>query len=477
MLEHAENYYKKYFKQGMDDPEIFVSKILSPAQWRNPVTGVEEEMRPNAAQLRWLKGSWHDYNIWAAGNSAGKSFGSAFKACWYATYKKKLGKKYKSYEEFITQPYKVLLTGPESKQAMALFEQVEFLLENSPYMNQKILNITMGTKRDPHSRIELDNGVSIHAISTKGKGKHIESGDYDIIIFDEPEDEPHLQYCIDKVLVPRMFRRGGILDLVGTPKDSPQYLDQYRKGAGPEDEYHDPRYYEPDSYWSMNSSSFENPFADQQKISKYSKTKDEKVIRERLMGKFESFSESAFPENVIHQCLDPDMPTYIEPSNNRKYITGVDFGRKNDYTVAITIDVTENPWTVVHFGRWGGGNVSWEFIFNQLYNIFTEYKSDFMVDATSAGGDMQVEWLRNLGVYYQEFIYSPAKKVILINNLQDAMARGKVKFGMFPELREELRYYPRNLDDKAFDTDCVMSLALACLKAKVFGDVGGAYDY
>lgn len=485
-LKAAEIFYKKYLKLGMTDPDVFVRKIVSPTTWRNPLTGNIEEMHPNAPQLRWLKGSWMPYNVWAAGNSSGKTFGEALKACWWANYKFKpiyqpdgtvTFRVYSSYDEYRAQPYKILLTGPETKQAMALFETAEHLLTNSTYLDQKVVNITMGTKRDPHARIELSNGVSIHAASTKNKGRHIESGDFDLIGFDEPEDEPHLEYVIDKVLVPRMFRRGGVLDLIGTPKDSPQYLDWYRRGAPVGDDFYDERYVDHKNYWSMNSSSFENPFASQETIEKFSNTKDEKVIQERLYGKFVSFTNSAFPEEAVHLCLDPELPVAMEPSHGRIYVTGVDFGRKNDFTVAVTLDVTEVPYTMVHFGRWGGGAVSWEFIFNQLYSIFSTYQSEFFVDATSSGGDMQVEYLRELGVFYKQFIYSPAKKVILINNLQDIMARGKVKFGYVPELREELRFYPRDLNDKNFDTDCVMALALACLRAKDFNEHGEPYEY
>lgn len=476
-IDQAKSYYAEHVYKGEHDPKIFISKILSPADWRNPITGDVQEMEPNDAQLRWMLNSFKPYNNWAAGNSSGKSFGAAFDANWWAFYKKKLNKKYRSLEEFREQPYKVLLTGPESKQVMSLFEQVEFQLVNSPYLSQRIVNITTGTKRDPHPKIQLKYNTSIHAISAKNKGKSIESGDYDLIIFDEPADEPHLEYVIDKVLVARMFRRGGVLKLVGTPKDSPRFFDQYKRGAPEDDEFHDPRYYDPANYFSMNSSSFENPFADQEAIQRYANSKDPEIIQERLYGKFVSFSESAFPANVIEQCLDPDLPLHIAPSNNRTYITGVDFGRKNDYTVAVTLDVTEVPYTMVHFGRWGGGSVSWEFIFNQLYSIFNEYRSEFFVDATSAGGDLQVDWLRGMGIYYKEFIYTPAKKVLLINNLQDLMARSKIRFGYQPEMRDELRFYPRDLQDKGYDTDCVMGLALAGLRAKDFVEVGEAYEY
>lgn len=473
-------FYEKYYTEGMYNPLIFTQKIISPAVWINPRTGKQQELTPNPPQLSWIQNSDKNVNVWSAGNSTGKTFGSALKAIWYLTYKKRLNHKgWDSYEEFAQAPYKILVTGPESKQAMGLFETVEFLIRGSPFLSPRLTNVTMGTKRDPHARLELDNGASLHAISTKNKGKHIEGGDYDWTIFDEPADEPHLEYVIERVLQPRMFRRGGGLDLVSTPKGdmNKYFIDQYLIGADPRDDYHDPKIYDPETHYSQNNSSLENPYANQDTISGYKNTKDDKIVQERIYGKFVSFDDAAFPEPVIHLCTDGDMPDEIGPSSNRQYVTGVDFGRKNDYTVAVTIDVTEKPWTMVHFGRWGGGNVSWEFIFAQLLDIFKTYQSEFYVDATSAGGDMQAEWLSNLGIFYKQFIYTPAKKVILINNLQDVMARGWVKFPPNRELIEELRYYPKSLDDKKLMTDCVMGLALACLRAKDFVELGDPYEY
>lgn len=473
----ALEYYGENFFLGEEDPEIFVRKLVSPSNWINPLTGNVEEMRPNGPQLQWMRNSNKAKNIWAAGNSTGKSFGSAFKANWFAIYKKKPGRHWESLEAYLQAPYKVLLTGPESKQAMSLFEQVEFQLRNSTFLSMMIVNITMGTKRDPHARIELSNGTTIHAVSTKGKGVHIESGDYDLIVFDEPADEPHLNFVIDKVLEPRMFRRGGILDLVGTPKGNPQFYDYYVMGASPKDEYYDPQRYDKVHFYSQNNSSDENPFADQSSISIYKDSKDPKMVEERIKGKFVSFSDVAFTQEMIENVIDYDMQEEYKPSTNRVYVTGVDFGRKNDFTVAFTLDVTERPYKMMHFGRWGGGVVSWQFIFNELYGIFKTYNSEFLVDATSSGGDMQCEWLNELGIFYKPYVYTPGTKVKLINNLQDAMSQKLFRVAPIQALKEELRFYPRDLDDKKVPTDCVMALALAVLKAKEYGSVGEPYDY
>lgn len=475
--EDALKHFEEMFARAETDRKLFVSEFLTPSNYINPKTGLLGVLEPNKPQEKWMTNSSKPVNVWAAGNSTGKSYGSALKAIHWGAYKKKINKSWTSVDGFTQAQYKILLTGPESKQAMALFEQVERLLKNSPFLSSQITNITMGTKRDPHARIEMEGNWSIHAISTKGKGSHIESGDYDLIIFDEPADEPHLVYVIEKVLQPRMFRRGGVLDLVGTPKGNPNFFDYYVKGAGPDDDYYDPSKYDPDGYYSQNNSSYENPFADEASISAYANSKDDKQVEERIMGKFVTFSEVAFPLDVIDEVIDVNMKDHYEPSSGRQYITGVDFGRKQDYTVAITLDITERPWQMVDFGRWGGGTVSWEFIFTKLYGIFNLYKSEFFVDSTSAGGDMQIEWLRSLEIYYKPFLYSPASKVKLINNLQDSLARKYVKIPHIQKLKEELRFYPRDLDDKKIDTDCVMALALAVFRARDYASVGEPYDY
>lgn len=473
-------FYEKYHKLGEFNPKIFVQKIISPASWINPFTGAQEEMKPNDPQLSWMTNATKAVNVWSAGNSTGKSFGAALKIIWFMTYKKRLNHNgWGSYGEYEQAPYKILITGPESKQAMGLFQQVEFLIRNSPFLSRRLVGVTMGTKRDPHAALEMSNGASCHAVSTKNRGKSIEGGDYDWTFFDEPADEIHLEFVVERVLLPRMFRRGGGLDMISTPKGNMNkyFIDEYIKGAGMGDDYYDPDVYSPTTHYAQNNSSTENPFADQNTIRAYKNSKDDKIVQERIHGKFVSFDDAAFPENVIRMCHNDELPEEIGPSSKRQYVTGVDFGRKNDYTVSMTVDVTEKPWTVVHFGRWGGGNVSWEFIFSQLLDIFKIYQSDFFIDATGAGGDMQGEWLDELGVYNQKFIYTPTKKVVLINNLQDIMARGWVQFPTIKKLIDELRFYPRSLDDKKLETDCVMALALACLSAKDFVDLGEPYEY
>ena len=70
------------------------------------------------------------------------------------------------------------------------------------------------------------------------------------------------------------------------------------------------------------------------------------------------------------------------------------------------------------------------------------------------------------------FAGSPAKKVALINNLQDYIARERFKMPYISQLVEELHMYPGDLQDKDMKTDCVMALALAAFGAREYGPLG-----
>jgi hypothetical protein len=95
------------------------------------------------------------------------------------------------------------------------------------------------------------------------------------------------------------------------------------------------------------------------------------------------------------------------------------------------------------------------------------------------GGDMQSEWLGDLGVPFipYQFGGSPAKKVALINNLQDYIAKNKFRMPYHEQLVEELRTYPANLEDKDLSTDLVMALALVAWGAKTYEPLAPPESY
>ena len=69
--------------------------------------------------------------------------------------------------------------------------------------------------------------------------------------------------------------------------------------------------------------------------------------------------------------------------------------------------------------------------------------------------------------YLREFIFTPKSKTELITNLQFCMEKKLFTMPYIKQLQDELYNY--EWDDKQLDTDCVMSLGLACWEANSMG--------
>lgn len=466
---------KAAWKAGEDDPKVFVEAFLSPQG---------KKITLNEPQVEWLKDSSKDLNVWAAGNSTGKSWGEAFKHLWMATYKirYKGGKKYKygSGQEWQNEVYETLCTAPDYKQALIVWSHIEAFLKNSAILNFNtwVKSITVANKRDPHARIELANGSVIHAASTALRGKHIEGQAYDFISLDEPADELHLSHVVERVLRPRTFKRGGMIDLVGTPKGPGEFFDYWRQGMKFEKEgYYDkegtienPLYV--DGVYSQRNDSLENPYASAEQIEKFAELSDPNVIKERLHGIFVDSGDMVFKLTDIESAMTMDLEE-IPDTNGRfrgfeaghVYVGGVDFGQV-DSSVFTILDVTYVPYQLIVQEEYA--NHSWEYIFAKFLQLHKDYnaKVKWQIDATSMGGSMQEEWTRNLGISFYPFVYSPVSKVKLINTLQSVLSYGKLASPPIARLREQLRFYKldpktRKIDDAKLTTDRIQSLALA----------------
>lgn len=450
------------------DPELFVQMFISP--------DLNKPMKPTTEQFKFMKhmlSGNYDEGWFAGGNSSGKTWTAKFMGAHFASYKIKPGKTdFESALDYERAPYNVLCTGPENKQAMELWEAIETAFNQSPILKYTVQEIHTGTRRNTHPYIQLKNGSKIEAIGLHDKGKHIEGQAYDLILINEPPDVKNLTFCFERVLFPRTWRRGGIICGFGTPKGKGQYYNLWRRGQKVLDELPN-KYYE-ERVYSQISDSRSNIYADQETIVRGMQSKNEDWIKERVEGRFTDNMFAAFKDTDIEMCIDPNLKNPIAKSTNHQYVHGVDFGRKGDFTAIITWDVSVRPHLQVNTYRAGGGAVSWENIFEDLMRIWRRYEGDVVVDATGMGGDMQQEWLTDLGIPFipYQFGGSPGKKVALVNNLQDFIEKNKFRMPYDEQLLEELREYPANMDDKDITTDMLFALALVAWGAKNYEPMG-----
>jgi len=464
--------YKDNWVRSESEPDLFVSTYLSP----NPGSPLIPTTEQSRFMKRMISGSY-DEGWFAGGNSSGKTWTAKFMAAHWGTYKIRPNRPFSSFEEFTQAPYNILCTGPENKQSMELWSQIEQVFKESPILKFNVAEVTTGTRRNIHPNMVLTNGTQIEAVGMHDKAKHIEGQAYDLILINEPADARYMIHCYERVLIPRMWRRGGIICGFGTPKGKGEYFSLWRRGSKELDGLPN-KYYEPRIY-SQYSDSRTNPYANQESIIKAMEGKDEDWIRERVEGRFTDSSYSAFLDTDVDAAINMDWKHPIPPAAGHQYIHGVDFGRKGDYTGIITWDVSKKPHQQVNIYRAGGGLVSWENIFEDLIKIYNRYSGEFIIDATGMGGDMQSSWMSDLGIPYIPFQFggSPAKKVALINNLQSYFTKRLFKMPYNDKLVEELRNYPASLEDKTVETDMVMALALVAWGSKNYEPLAAVESY
>jgi len=421
----------------------------------------------------------YDEGWFAGGNSSGKTWTGKFIGTHWPCYKIKPGKSGAStYQEFLDTPYNVLCTGPESKQALELWQHIEESFKRSPFLKHQVESVTTGTKRNIHPVIRLTNGSQIEAVGLQDKGKHLEGQAYDLILINEPPDVKYLIEIYERVLVPRTWRRGGVICGFGTPKGKGEYYTLWRRGQEVLDGI--PNKFYTNRVYSQFADSRSNPYADQTAIKKGMLGKSEEWVRERVEGRFTDSALAAFKDTDVDACVDMTLKNGMVPSFNHSYIHGIDFGRKGDYTTVITMDVSIHPHPIVNMYRAGGGMVTWENIFEDIARIYRNYGGECVIDASGMAGDMQQEWMDELGIPYVPYQFGGAggaKKVKLINNLQDFIAKRKLRLPNEEELLSEIRNYPADLGDDGIMTDMVMGLALACIGARDYEPLGGVEPY
>ena len=140
------------------------------------------------------------------------------------------------------------------------------------------------------------------------------------------------------------------------------------------------------------------------------------------------------------------------PQPERRYVTGVDVGRRHDPTVIITVDVSEKPWQVVAYER----------LLRAPFAV-TQAKIDERADLY--GGEIWVESnsigdpvIEGLTCSVRPFVTTQRSKADMLTRLVRAVEQGEIKCGV-PQVLSELKSY--QWDDAALVQDSVIALAIA----------------
>ena len=438
--------------------------------------------KEHEGQRRWLREAFAPINVLVPGNRFGKSTVTAMRHLWFATIK--FVPRGAQFIETAEKPYQTISLAYSSEQAKIVFEMVRSIA-----LSETFSPLVKDIKESPYPKIELFNGSVIHVRSAHDGGKYVDGFEYRFISLDEAGYIDDLKSLVNGVLLMRLAG-GGILDLLGTPKGiSSQGLYWYATRALSSA----PRYY------GMRGSIYDNPFLQKKDIEMRDQlltASDPNLRAQVIYGDFVDFSGLAFSHDSRENMFRPGMPLHEDYLSDHKYVQAWDLGRRDDYTVGWTLDVSSEPWRAVDFQRLR--QVPWETIYDLIIAKAVEYNVDYpRIDATGPGGDVVEEELYKRERPVEPYrMQSQAKKLDLINTLQVVMDWNRRQIGetvtvdengfesRHPVMEEPLpstdewgllrvppipvvidEFGVYRLDDKKLRQDTVIALAMAAHRA------------
>ncbi len=140
------------------------------------------------------------------------------------------------------------------------------------------------------------------------------------------------------------------------------------------------------------------------------------------------------------------------PQPGRRYVTGVDVGRRRDPSVIITVDVTAKPWQVVAYERLLRAPFAvTQAKIDERANL---YGGEIWVESNSIGDPV----IEGLTCSVRPFVTTQRSKADMLTRLVRAVEQGEIKCGV-PQVLSELKSY--QWDDAALVQDSVIALAIA----------------
>lgn len=460
------------------DPDFFVRIMLGET--------------PHPGQKAWLEQARAYINVLRPGNRYGKSYVEGFRHLWHAWLK--VGVPFVSKEQWLKEPYETISLAVSDDQARIVYRLIQRFLKAPA-----IAPFVAADRASPFPHIKLLNGSVIHVRSLAEAGKYVDGHSYRYMSVDEAGWIPDLKEIVTNVLLMRLAG-GGMLDLIGTPKGIGSGLYWYwnRASRGV------------DGYFGQRGSVFDNPYLPVEDIQKRDELlahADPRIREQVIYGEFVATDGLAFTQDELENAFMNRLPAHQDPVPGHIYYQAWDLGRKTDFTVGVTFDVSRGfclyhsaekgervehdwPFDMVDFQRLN--QVGWETIYTliddkaKLYGVAMP-----RIDATGPQGDVIVEELWKRGIPVDDYrVSNGVIKTNLVNALQASFSHGRkvtgeresldeagllhlipdlqpagenwglIRMPSIPQLLDEFGQYSV-ADDRTLVQDCVMAVALA----------------
>lgn len=217
---------------------------------------------------------------------------------------------------------------------------------------------------------------------------------------------------------------------------------------------------------SFHFPTWTNPFIPKSEIESAKRSMPERLFRQEYGAEFLSDLGSIFRFRR-HPTTNKIMNVkgdFELPSPEKKYVAGVDFGKRTDFTVVFILDENGH---VVAWDRFK--SVDWPAQVRRVINLVSKYDAELIVDSTGLG-DPLYDFIVQKYPKVRPFYLSPSKKTALIDNLAIMIEQVEITFPEIPELLTELEIFGiettptgrhKYQAPKGYHDDCVIALALA----------------
>lgn len=277
-------------------------------------------------------------------------------------------------------------------------------------------------KSETQRLLRLINGGSIECWSLDNEDAGRSRG-YAGVVIDEPALVKNLERAWTAIRPTLTKDRGWVL-MTGTPFGRGFFYDLYLRATRDENWrcYHYP--------------TAANPYIDPEEIAEAREMLPDRLFRQEYMAEWLDDAGGVF-RNVNKACVLE--PRGFADAPHARYVLGVDFARKQDFTVICVLNADTRE--QVYLERFN--QLMWDVQVQRVMGVAAQYNAEVIVfDATGVGdavGEMLAAHVTSARIV--PIIFTANKKGEILENLAVAIERGELKLLNDPAQRNELQAY------------------------------------
>lgn len=305
-------------------------------------------------------------------------------------------------------------------------------------------------------RIELKNGGLIEFWSLQTGNMNTARGrKYHGVVIDEAAYIPNGDYIWNGVIRPTLADHQGQALITSTPNGRNHFWEWYMRG----DKHNREKF--PDwRHWNYPTTT--NPEMTAEEIEKIKNETPDLYFRQEYLAEFLEGEGAVFRRINENATLDEGLPQLFH-----KYIFGVDWAQKYDFTAIVVMDITTRE--MMYLDHFNG--VDWSLQRGRLRALYDKWQPERIIAESNSIGSPNIEALQKEGLPVVAFETTASSKPPLIESLVLAFERDEIKILNDDYLKGELMAYERTVSaitgrsqysaPEGLHDDTVMALALA----------------